>query len=103
MFAHLSAQRLRKCVHRLGYHWYGDPRYEFWPAREGMLLHENAPALGSEALPVAHEVRKVHELWPEKHIVMTEACQENGPRVGDWKLGERYAEAIMEDPVGTKE
>lgn len=52
---------------------------------------------------MAHEVRKVHELWPEKHIVMTEACQENGPRVGDWKLGERYAEAIMEDPVGTKE
>ena len=20
---------------RTGYHWYGDPRYEFWPAREG--------------------------------------------------------------------
>ena len=72
-----------KYVWGTGYHWYGDTRYEFWPAREGMLLFDN--------------LRKVHELWPEKHIIMTESCQESGPRIGDWKLGERYAEAIIED------
>jgi len=72
-----------KYVWGTGYHWYGDTRYEFWPAREGMLVFDN--------------VRKVHELWPEKHIIMTESCQESGPRIGDWKLGERYAEAIIQD------
>lgn len=72
-----------KYVWGIGYHWYGDTRYEFWPAREGMLLFDN--------------VRKVHELWPDKHIIMTESCQESGPRIGDWKLGERYAEAIIQD------
>ncbi|CAE8689081.1 unnamed protein product [Polarella glacialis] len=75
-----------KYVWGIGYHWYGDPRYEAWPAREGMLLHEN--------------LRKVHELRPDKHIIMTEACQEFGPRIGSWKLGERYAEAIIKDLDG---
>lgn len=75
-----------KHVWGLGYHWYGDPRYEFWPAREGMVLHDN--------------VRKVHELRPDKHIIMTEACQEFGPRIGDWQLGERYAESIIKDLEG---
>lgn len=72
-----------KYIWGIGYHWYGDPRYEFWPAREGMTLFDN--------------VRKVHELRPDKHIIMTEACQEAGPRIGDWQLGERYAEAIIKD------
>ncbi|CAK9007905.1 Lysosomal acid glucosylceramidase (Acid beta-glucosidase) (Beta-glucocerebrosidase) (Cholesterol glucosyltransferase) (SGTase) (Cholesteryl-beta-glucosidase) (D-glucosyl-N-acylsphingosine glucohydrolase) [Durusdinium trenchii] len=39
-------------------------------------------------------------MWPEKHIIMTEACQESGPRIWDWKLGERYAEAIIQDLEG---
>ncbi|CAJ1346007.1 unnamed protein product, partial [Effrenium voratum] len=90
MFARVHAiysdPEAAKFVWGTGYHWYGDPRYEFWPAREGMLLHAN--------------VRKVHELRPDKHIIMTEACQETGPRVGDWQLGERYAEAIIKDLEG---
>jgi len=67
----------------VAYHWYGDPRYEMWPAREGQVLYDN--------------VRRVHELRPDKHIVMSEACQEFGPRLGDWKVGERYGEAIIRD------
>jgi len=72
-----------KYVYGVCYHWYGDKRFELWPLREGMLLFDN--------------LRAVHELRPDKHIVMSEACQEMGPRIGDWKLGERYGEAIIRD------
>lgn len=72
-----------KYVWGVAYHWYGDTRYESWPAREGQLLFDN--------------LRLVHELRPDKHILMSEACQEMGPRIGDWKLGERYGEAIIRD------
>lgn len=72
-----------KYVWGVGYHWYGDPKYEIWPDRAGQLGWEN--------------VQRVHELRPEKHIMMTEACQESGPRIGNWELGERYAEAIIRD------
>lgn len=72
-----------KYVWGVAYHWYGDNRYEMWPAREGQLLFDN--------------LRRVHELRPDKHIVMSESCQENGPRIGDWRMGERYGEAIIRD------
>mmetsp|Transcript_59964 Transcript_59964/g.135622 ORF Transcript_59964/g.135622 Transcript_59964/m.135622 type:complete len:487 (-) Transcript_59964:38-1498(-) len=65
------------------FHWYGDERYESWPAPGGMKCFEN--------------VQRVHDLAPEKHIIMSEACQERGPRTGDWRLGERYAESIIRD------
>eukprot|EP00747_Dinoflagellata_sp_TGD_P022185 gnl/TRDRNA2_/TRDRNA2_128955_c0_seq2.p1 gnl/TRDRNA2_/TRDRNA2_128955_c0~~gnl/TRDRNA2_/TRDRNA2_128955_c0_seq2.p1 ORF type:complete len:596 (+),score=69.25 gnl/TRDRNA2_/TRDRNA2_128955_c0_seq2:240-1790(+) len=67
----------------VAYHWYGDPRYEFWPSPHGMVLHDN--------------LRHVHELKPDKHIIMTEACQEMGAHIGSWELGERYAESIVRD------
>ena len=56
---------------------------------QGMLLFENvwAPAAfffvrRPTRLSIQSKVRKVHEMWPEKHIIMTEACQERvvGPR-----------------------
>jgi len=72
-----------KYVWGTGYHWYGDPRYEFWPDKDGQVLWDN--------------VQRVHELRPDKHIIMTECCQEMGPRIGAWTLGERYAEAIIKD------
>jgi len=42
-------------------------------------------------------VQCVHDLYPQKHLIMSEACQEGGPHLGDWKLGERYAENIIKD------
>jgi glucosylceramidase len=42
-------------------------------------------------------VQLVHDAWPEKHLLFTEGCQENGPHLGDWALGERYAQSIIHD------
>merc|ERR1712217_659436 len=70
----LSDPDAAKYVWGTGYHWYGDPRHEFWPAREGMLLFDN--------------LQRVHDLAPDKHIIMTESCQEAGPRITDWTMGE---------------
>merc|ERR1712151_604190 len=78
-----------KYVWGVGFHWYGDPRFESWPDKAGQLCFEN--------------VQRVHELRPDKHLVMTEACQEGGPHVGDWQLGERYAENIIKDLNGWTE
>mmetsp|Transcript_42573 Transcript_42573/g.112342 ORF Transcript_42573/g.112342 Transcript_42573/m.112342 type:complete len:511 (-) Transcript_42573:86-1618(-) len=66
------------------FHWYGDPRYEFWPPwnRNTFLRHRR-------------QLQTVHDKWPDKHLVFTEGCQEKGPRIGDWRLGERYAENII--------
>jgi len=72
-----------KYVWGVGYHWYGDPEHEAWPAKEGMVMNDN--------------LLRVHELRPEKHIWMTEACQEFGPRIGDWRHAERYGEALIRD------
>uniref|UniRef100_A0A7S1WHZ0 Glucosylceramidase n=1 Tax=Alexandrium catenella TaxID=2925 RepID=A0A7S1WHZ0_ALECA len=72
-----------KYVWGVGYHWYGDPNHEVWPPREGMVLNDN--------------LQRVHELRPDKHIWMTEACQEFGPRIGDWRHAERYGEALIRD------
>lgn len=42
-------------------------------------------------------VQKVHTAYPDKHLVFTEGCQEGGPHLGEWGLGERYAHAIIND------
>jgi glucosylceramidase len=67
----------------LAFHWYGDPRYEKWADCQGQTCFEN--------------VQRVHELRPDKHLVMSEACQEGSPSDGDLKVGERYAESIIKD------
>eukprot|EP00913_Durusdinium_trenchii_P026005 g24399.t1 len=72
-----------KYVWGMGWHWYGDPRYEWWADAAGQACFEN--------------VRKVHELRPEKHLLVTETCQECGAHLGDWSLAERYAESIIKD------
>ncbi|CAJ1418831.1 unnamed protein product [Effrenium voratum] len=72
-----------KYVWGMGWHWYGDPRYEWWADAAGQVCFEN--------------VRKVHELRPEKHLMVTETCQEGGAHLGDWSLAERYAEGIIKD------
>ena len=42
-------------------------------------------------------VQKVHDEFPGKHLIFTEGCQENGPHIGSWDLGERYATSIIND------
>jgi len=42
-------------------------------------------------------VRCAHELCPEKHLLVTEVCQELGSHMGDWDVAERYAESIIRD------
>jgi glucosylceramidase len=53
------------------YHWYSDGAYQ------NMELH--------------------HDAWPEKPLLLTEACQDWGPHIGDWSPGERYASSIIND------
>lgn len=42
-------------------------------------------------------VQLVHDVYPDKHLVFTEGCQEGGPHIGSWALGERYAHSIIQD------
>ncbi|HSL45355.1 MAG TPA: glycoside hydrolase family 30 protein [Anaerolineales bacterium] len=42
-------------------------------------------------------VQKLHDVYPEKHLLFTEGCQEGGPHLGEWGLGERYARSMIND------
>jgi len=42
-------------------------------------------------------VQQVHDAWPDKHLLFTEGCQEGGPHLGSWDLGERYARSMIND------
>ncbi|MBS5884728.1 MAG: glucosylceramidase [Clostridium sp.] len=42
-------------------------------------------------------VSRVHEAFPDKHIIFTEGCQEGGVHLGDWNTGERYGRNIIGD------
>ncbi|MBU1141910.1 MAG: glucosylceramidase [Firmicutes bacterium] len=42
-------------------------------------------------------VRKVHELYPDKHLLFTEGCQEGGPHFGEYQVGERYGRNMIND------
>jgi glucosylceramidase len=54
-----------------GFHWYGEDHFD--------------------------HVQQVHEAWPEKHLLFTEGCQEGGPHLDSWELGERYAHSMIND------
>lgn len=41
--------------------------------------------------------RLLHEAFPDKHLLFSEGCQEGGPHIGSWALGERYARSIISD------
>eukprot|EP00930_Biecheleria_cincta_P044344 TRINITY_DN30460_c0_g1_i1.p1 TRINITY_DN30460_c0_g1~~TRINITY_DN30460_c0_g1_i1.p1 ORF type:complete len:278 (-),score=47.54 TRINITY_DN30460_c0_g1_i1:211-1044(-) len=104
-------EKASRYIWGLGYHWYGDARFETWPERYEVeyedrqkenadLMYEVKARLGLE------NVRRVAELRPDKHIIFTEGCQELSDRelrdVLDnrqraWKLGERYALNIISD------
>lgn len=40
---------------------------------------------------------KVHELFPDKHILFSEGCQEGGVQLGSWLTGERYGRNMIGD------
>jgi glucosylceramidase len=40
---------------------------------------------------------KIHEEFPDKHLIFTEGCIEGGVQLGAWHTGERYARNIMGD------
>lgn len=42
-------------------------------------------------------VGKVHELFPDKHLLFTEGCQECGVKLGQWFTGERYGRNMIGD------
>lgn len=42
-------------------------------------------------------IGKVHDLFPDKHLLFTEGCQEGGVHLGEWKTGERYARNMIGD------
>lgn len=43
------------------------------------------------------QVGKVHELFPDKHLLFTEGCQEGGVKLGEWFTGERYGRNMLGD------
>ena len=67
----LSDSNAYKYVWGTGFHWYNGDHFD--------------------------EVKKVHDMFPNKNLIFTEGCQENGPHIGSWDLGERYATSIIND------
>lgn len=95
-----------KYIWGVGYHWYGDARYESWPERTEVPFADrqrnDAQIFELRARVGFDNVRRVAELRPDKHILFTEGCQELGGRplsalLGSWKVGERYAMNIIAD------
>ena len=41
--------------------------------------------------------QRVHEAWPDKHLLFSEGCVEKGPHTGVWSSGEKYACSIIQD------
>ena len=42
-------------------------------------------------------VQAVHDAWPDKKLLFSEGCQEQGPHFGEWAVGERYGRSIIND------
>ena len=60
-----------KYVWGTGFHWYGENHFD--------------------------HVQSLHDAWPEKQLLFTEGCQEGGPHLGSWDLGERYGLSLIND------
>jgi glucosylceramidase len=60
-----------KYIWGTGFHWYGEDHFD--------------------------HVQLVHDAWPDKQLLFTEGCQEGGPHLGAWELGERYARSMIND------
>lgn len=67
----LSDPEAAQYVWGTGIHWYGGEEFE--------------------------KVGKVHDLFPDKHLLFTEGCQEGGVKLGEWFTGERYGRNMIGD------
>jgi glucosylceramidase len=67
----LSDTEVSKYIWGTGLHWYVSEEFE--------------------------NLSKIHEDFPEKHLIFTEGCIEGGVQLGAWHTGERYARNIMGD------
>jgi len=67
----LSDPKAAKYVWGTGFHWYCGDHFD--------------------------NVQQVHDEFPDKQLIFTEGCQEGGPHIGSWDLGERYATSIIND------
>ena len=66
-----SDAQAAKYVWGTGFHWYGEDHFDY--------------------------VQLVHDAWPDKQLLFTEGCQEGGPHIGSWAVGERYAHSMIND------
>ncbi len=67
----LEDKEAAKYIWGTGFHWYVSEEFE--------------------------NVGKVHDMFPDKHILFTEGCQEGGVKLGEWFTGERYGRNIIGD------
>jgi glucosylceramidase len=78
--------------------------------RDGMVARAKAIYSDPEATRYVHgtafhwydneqfaEVEKHRTLFPDKHLLFTEGCQEYGPHFGDYSVGERYGRNMIHD------
>jgi glucosylceramidase len=42
-------------------------------------------------------VQRVHDAFPNKALLFTEGCQEGGPHLNEWAVGERYGHSMVND------
>lgn len=55
----------------IGFHWYVHDRFD--------------------------NVQLTHDAFGDKKLIFTEGCQEGGPHLGEWQVGERYAHSMIND------
>ena len=67
----LSDEEARTYVYGIAFHWYDQTQFD--------------------------EVLKTHQAFPERHLLFTEGCQEYGPHIGSYEVGERYGVNMMKD------
>jgi glucosylceramidase len=67
----LSDPKAAAYVWGVGFHWYSGDQFE--------------------------NVLKTHRTYPDKHLLLTEACLEGGVKLGAWDRGEIYAYNIIND------
>ena len=74
----LADPKAAKFVWGIGYHW-----YEPWSGGD----------------PMFDNVRLVHEIFPDKHLIFTEGCVDSfdPKRLGEWKFGEQYGRSMIHD------
>jgi len=88
-----------------------DVKLLIWDHNLDIILERALPILGDrDANPYVwgtafhwyvaekpENLSKLHDAFPDKHLLFTEGCIEGGPRPGVWSSGERYARNIIND------